>query len=283
MNRQSCVKLPFPSLHGQPVHPLILEPSELERLLDDEQLLIVDLCRPETWTQGHIPGAVHVAPTDLIAGIKPAVGKLPAIERLNALFGQLGYAPDKHIVAYDDEGGGWAGRFIWTLDVIGHASSSLLNGGIIAWAGEGRPLDHADASPEPVDLQLEIDRRFIATLPQILDSLGDQHTVIWDARSREEYLGTRQVSARGGHIPGAVNLDWMDVMDKNNGCRIRADIADLLQGLGITPDKRVITHCQTHHRSGLTYVVGKSLGYDIQAYDGSWSEWGNVADTPVES
>ena len=265
------------------MHPFILEPGELEPLLGSEELLVVDLCRHENWAKGHIPGARHVEPTELICGIKPAVGKLPDLDKLNALFGRLGYSSDKYIIAYDDEGGGWAGRFIWTLDVIGHEDYSLLNGGLIAWATEGRPMETTETRLEPVDVQLEIDRRYIASLPQILDSLGDQQTLIWDARSQEEYLGTRRVSARGGHIPGAINLDWLEVMDPNNGYRIRADIAELLLERGITPDKKVITHCQTHHRSGLTYAVGKSLGYDIQAYDGSWSEWGNDPDTPIES
>ena len=86
-----------------------------------------------------------------------------------------------------------------------------------------------------------------------------------------------------GHIPGAVNLDWLDTMDPDNGMRIRSDIAALLQSRGITPDKKIITHCQTHHRSGLTWLIGKALAYDIKAYDGSWSEWGNDPDTPIET
>ena len=72
-------------------------------------------------------------------------------------------------------------------------------------------------------------------------------------------------------------------MDRDNALRIREDIAEQLHSKGITADKRIITHCQTHHRSGLTYLVGKSLGYQIKAYDGSWSEWGNDPGTPVET
>ena len=72
-------------------------------------------------------------------------------------------------------------------------------------------------------------------------------------------------------------------MDRAASLRIRKDIKDVLNDLGLTTDKKIITHCQTHHRSGLTYLIGKSLGYDIKAYPGSWSEWGNHPDTPVET
>lgn len=265
------------------MYPLIIEPAALESMMDDENLLVVDLCREETWLAAHLPGAVHVSPAELVSGIKPAVGKLPEMSRLETLFGRIGYRASQHIVAYDDEGGGWAGRFLWTLDMIGHAAKSLLNGGIISWAAEGRNLTDEFESPVPTAVSLALDARHVATLQQVLDSLDDDETLVWDARSPEEYAGTRVVSARGGHIPGAINLDWLEVMDRTNHLRIRKDIAELLNARGITRDKKVITHCQTHHRSGLTYVVGKSLGYDIRAYDGSWSEWGNLADTPIET
>lgn len=264
--------------------PLIIEPAELAPLLEKEDMLIVDLSSNETWVQAHLPGAVHVAPAELISGERPAVGKLAPVARLNALFSRLGYRPGQHIVAYDDEGGGWAGRFLWTLDVIGHTGGmSYLNGGIRAWVAESLPITQQIVEPSPTDVTVTVDQAYIATLPQILDTLGDKETVVWDARSPQEWAGTKVVSARGGHIPGAINLDWLEVMDHDRNLRIREDIAEVLNERGITRDKRVITHCQSHHRSGLAYIVGKSLGYNIQAYDGSWSEWGNDPDTPVET
>lgn len=211
------------------------------------------------------------------------MGKLPERDRLNSLFSRLGYAPELHIVAYDDEGGGWAGRFIWTLDAIGHEKSAVLNGGLVAWMGEGLPVDDRATEVKPRPVEVAINRGVIATKQDVLDSLDDPETVIWDARSAEEFRGLKSASQRAGHIPGARNLDWLDTMDKDNHLKIRADIANVLNDRGITPDKRVITHCQTHHRSGLTYLIGKSLGYRIRAYDGSWSEWGNDPDTPVET
>lgn len=263
--------------------PLIIEPAQLARHLGDDNLLIVDLCKPETWARTHIPGAVHVHPSELVSGIEPATGKLPDKDRLRSLFSRLGYSPDLHIVAYDDEGGGWAGRFIWTLDAIGHDRHSALNGGLIAWLEEGFPVE-ADSRPRaPTDVDIAIHPEPIATKADVLASLEDDNTVIWDARSPEEYAGTRTGAARAGHIPGAVNLDWLETMDRDNHLKLRSDIAELLKSRGITPDKNVITHCQTHHRSGLTYLIGKALGYRIRGYDGSWSEWGNDPETPVET
>ena len=264
--------------------PLILEPDELLQHIEDTNILVVDLCRNEVYARMHLPGAVHVEPAELVSGIQPATGKLPDIGRLEALLARIGYTPETHIVVYDDEGGGWAGRFIWTLDVIGHKFSSYLNGGLLAWTKEG--LETTTSVPEitPVERPaLSIDHSLIASIDDVLQSIDNPDTIVWDARSNEEYRGIKVNALRGGHIPGAINLDWLEVMDRERALRIREDISDHLDSLGITRDKEIITHCQTHHRSGLTYLVAKSLGYKVSAYDGSWSEWGNHPDLPIET
>lgn len=263
--------------------PLVIEPEALLPLLGDERLLIVDLCRDEIYARQHLPGAVHISPAELVSGQPPAVGRLPALAQLEQLFSRIGYRPDLHIVVYDDEGGGWAGRFIWTLDVIGHKHASYLNGGIIAWAGEQLPLTDEVPRVEPQPAQLSIDRSVIAEKEDVLASINDDDTLIWDARSPEEYAGQKVVAARGGHVPGAINLDWLELMDRHAGLRLQANLDELVSSRGFTADKNIITHCQTHHRSGLTYLAGKILGRTIKAYHGSWSEWGNDPDTPIEN
>src|SRR5690606_2213738 len=104
--------------------PLIIEAESLKDLLNRSDLLLVDLCSDERYAEGHIPGAVHVSPHELVKGTPPAPGELPDLSQLEALMGRLGLNENTQVVAYDDEGGGWAGRFIWTLDVVGHQQSS---------------------------------------------------------------------------------------------------------------------------------------------------------------
>lgn len=261
--------------------PRLIEPETLAAA-DRAELLLVHVAEAAAYVQAHLPGALPVEPASLVAGTRAAPGKLPDRARLQALFAGLGYAPERPVVVYDDEGGGWAGRFVWTLDVIGHRRWSYLNGGIHAWSAAGLPLVSGPA-PEVAasTADIDLDRRPVAALEDVLAAIGDPGQVIWDVRSGEEYRGERSGSARAGHIPTAVNLDWNRLKDPARALRLMQDLPGLLAAHGVTPDKRVITHCQTHHRSGLSYLVARLLGFDVRAYDGSWAEWGNREDTPV--
>jgi thiosulfate/3-mercaptopyruvate sulfurtransferase len=263
--------------------PLVIEPKELQQHLTDENLLLVDLSNPQNYAAGHIPGAVQVLPQELVAGTPPAPGQLPSVERLSQLFSRIGLTPDTHVVVYDDEGGGWAGRFIWTLDVVGHKSYSYLNGGLWAWHGDKLPLSQDIAQPSPSKVSVTIDASIVPEKQTILDQLDDEHFVVWDARTVEEYLGQKQTAQKNGHIPGAIHCEWTELMDRNENLRIRADADDYLQHKGFSKNQHIVTHCHSHHRSGFTYLVGKVLGYNVKAYSGSWSEWGNAPDTPVET
>jgi len=264
--------------------PLILEPQQLETLLGAPGLLVVDLSKSSTYLQYHIPGAVHLEYGDMVASRHPVAGLLPEPELLVQLFSRLGIGPETHVVAYDDEGGGRAGRLLWTLEVLGHRHASLLDGGLIAWANERHPLVSGQERPEPAQFQAELDPFPIADADYILEHLQQPDLALVDARSEDEYSGRRRFAARGGHIPGAVHWDWLRAMDPRRNLRLRPfdELRQELSELGIRPEQTVVTYCQTHHRSSLVYVVLKALGYaGAKGYPGSWSDWGNRSDTPV--
>lgn len=261
----------------------LIEPHELQNELSTKDLLLVQVTSPQLFDQAHLPGAALVTPTELVCGIPPAPGKLASTDQLAALFGRIGYRDGLDIVVYDDEGGGWAGRFAWTLDCIGHRSWRYLNGGLQAWHAAGLELEAGTGLQRVVtDVELTIDAVPIAEIEDVMRAIDDPEQIIWDVRSHEEFVGQRQSSARVGHIPTAINLDWMALKDPSNDMRITQDIEATLKDLGISGHGPIITHCQTHHRSGLSYMLGRLLGLDIRAYHGSWSEWGNRDDTPIE-
>jgi len=265
--------------------PLIVEPAELETHLGAENLLIVDLSRPETYAQAHLPGAVHLEYAQIVAARPPAMGVLPDAAQLSEALGSIGATPDSHIVAYDDEGGGRAARLLWTLDVIGHSRYSLLNGGLHAWTNERHPVNAQPVRRPRSSYPVTFRDGAVADKNYILEHLRDPGVVIVDARSPAEYRGENRRAERAGHIPGAVNFDWVNEIDRTRNLRLRPaeELKQLLSQMGVTPDKEVIAYCQTHHRSAHTYMMLKSLGYPrVRGYPGSWSEWGNSPDTPIE-
>lgn len=264
--------------------PLILETEELKRHLGQAQLLIVDLCKQANYPSAHIPGAVYLDYNKIVSGQKPATGKLPPIESLNQTLSEIGLTADTHVVAYDDEGGGKACRFLWTLDEIGHRHFSFLNGGMHAWANERHPLEQGITQPTPSTFIGHYTTQANVELDDVLANLENKEICLVDTRSLQEYTGQKCYSQRGGHIPGALHLDWIQAVDQYNNLKLKpqSEILAMIEQLNISKDNAIIVYCQTHHRSSHSYIVFKSLGFKVKGYSGAWSEWGNHPDMPLE-
>lgn len=264
----------------------LLNARDLAKMLeqDSANIIIIDLSSAETYQQAHIPNAINISSSQLCLGEKPAPGLLPAKADIEKLMQNTGLSDDKTVVCYDDAGFSWSGRLIWILDIIGHHNSAILNGGLKAWQQAG--FSTANTAPANDTSSYQITQwhdELIATKDSILSTLDDSHTKVWDVRSEAEFTGEKALAAKGGHIPNAIHLEWTKLHDEHGNIADLEHLQNITQAHGFNQDQTIITHCQTHRRSGLSYFVGtRLLGFNMQAYPGSWSEWGNSEDTPVE-
>lgn len=264
----------------------LVEPRALEAVLGDPDLLVVDLGNADAHWRAHVPGAVQLPYASLVAARPPVGGLLPDDESLSATLSAVGLRAGHHVVACDDEGGGRAGRLLWTLAVLGHGPTSLLDGGMRAWAAGGHPMEAGPVEAEPTHYAARAGEAARVDKAWLLDRLGSPDLALLDTRSAAEFAGTDVRAARGGHIPGAVNFDWGRAMDRERHLRLRPreDLLAELAAIGVTPEREVVAYCQTHHRSSHTFCVLRWLGFErVRGYPGAWSDWGNDPDMPVET
>ena len=266
---------------------MVLSPAQAALMLASDAPLVVDLRKPEALAGGHVPGAVHLDYSALVRAEPPVGGLLPPAEELAALFTALGVARGRPVIAYDDEGNGRAGRLVWTLNAMGFPEAAVLDGGLSRWREEGLDVESGAAQAQPAGcFRPRPAPEVVAEKAWILEHLSDRSVVLLDTRSPAEYRGEDVRSARGGHLPGAVNFDWVRAMEAGPDRRLRPRQALLeeLADLGVTSEREVVVYCQTHHRSSHTYVVLRWLGFEkVRGYPGAWSDWGNDPDTPVNT
>ena len=266
---------------------LLIEAEQLVPFLGHEKLRIVDLSRDSVHEQLHIPHALHVKPRLLVRQEEQASGLLPDDAALQTFIEYLNISPEHHVVVYDDEGGAWAGRLIWNLHCLGFYNTSLLNGGIHAWLAAGYPTSADNEKLTKVESlfnpNLNNIDQYRIQYSELLEKVQQQNIQLWDCRTEEEYTGQRLAARRGGHIPNAIHFEWSTAINRQNHLKLHPleRTQQRLEQLGFQLDQPVVVYCQSHHRSGLAYILGRLLDWNVQAYDGAWSEWGNRLDSPI--
>lgn len=264
---------------------LFVNGDELEAHLGDENLLVIDLSIPQVYMAGHIPGAIHLAYPRIVQAHDNVDCDIPSDEILGKALSEIGLQEHHHVVVYDSQHNPMASRLCWTLEELGHNGYSMLNGGWHGWKDVGLPVEITPNARPASEYKAKQTGACNATIDYIKCKLGDRRVAILDTRMHEEFISELQITDRGGKIPGAVHLDWMNNINENDHYRLFPD--DILMGtferLGMSPEKEIIVYCQTHFRSAHTYQVLKHLGFNtVKGYAAGYSEWGNETDTPIE-
>jgi len=239
----------------------------------------------EYYWEAHVPGAVHLYPDALTLPEDGVPSKPIPPEMFAQVLGRMGITESTTVVAYSEVVDSLSPYLTWLLDYVGHERQAMVIGEFDRWRSEGRPLvqDFPRIQPAIYRLPAKLNEDVRARLADVKAALGDRKTVILDVRSPAMYSGDAGYTKRLGHIPGAVNRPWLRDLTGEYTWRDPAELKKEYEQLGVTPDKKIIICCTRGYRSTTTYVTLKHLlGYEhVAVYDGSFSEWSDVADLPV--
>ncbi|GFZ97047.1 thiosulfate sulfurtransferase [Paenibacillus marchantiophytorum] len=260
--------------------------------LSEANLIIADtrfaLGQPEAgrlaYEEGHIPGAVYLdLEKDLSAPIEAHGGRhpLPAVDVLAERLGRAGITNNSRVVVYDDQGGAMASRLWWVLQYLGHDEVYVLERGFSAWKQAGNPVDAEPKASASGVFVPNPRKHWLVSMEEVRAKLGAAGTVLIDSREAPRYRGeSESIDKAAGHIPGAINKFWKDLLDEQGQIKSAAEIAKNFAD--VPRDQEIIVYCG----SGVTAtpnVLGLSeAGFEqVRLYAGSWSDWISYAENPI--
>jgi thiosulfate/3-mercaptopyruvate sulfurtransferase len=260
--------------------------------LNDPKVVIAEVDEnPDLYEEGHIPGAVKLHWREDLQD--PVERDLIEKDAFEALMSRLGISNDTALVLYGDKNNWFAAYAYWYLKTYGHADVRIIDGGRQKWIDEGRELTTDTPSPSAATYNAQNrDEQIRAYRDQVREWIGAQDRALVDVRSPQEYSGEllappgyeQEGALRGGHIPTAQSIPWAQAVRDDGTFKSADELRQLYGGKGITPDKEITAYCRIGERSAHTwFVLRELLGYgSVRNYDGSWTEWGNLVDVPIE-
>ncbi len=268
--------------------PMLVTVDWLADHLGDPSLVLLQIGDKKDYDKGHIPGAQFLEYESISTPHNHAQGlmlELPPVEQLVSVFERLGVSNRSHVILYF--GTNWVSpttRVYWTLDYLGLGDrTSILNGGLVAWQATHHPVSTETKQPAKGSITPAPRKEIVADAEWVSGHLNQPAVTIIDARTHEFYNGSQSDgNPRSGHIPGAANLSYLDVVDQDNNKFKSPDaLKELFRAAGLRPGNLMVSYCHIGQRATVLYFTAKMLGYDAKMYDGSWEDWSHRKDLPI--
>lgn len=264
--------IPFTGIQAQD----IISANDLMKIARKPTTVIVSARTADDYAQVHITGAVHVRYQDL----NDDMAMLIPVDQIAKILGEKGISESKTIVLYDDGSEKYSGRLYWVLKYLGAPDVKILDGGMPAWRASRKPVTRTATQIKPATFTPNVQAKYLAKMADVTKP----GTIVVDARSAAEYNGTADTKLRPGHIPGAINIEYTNVLDGDGKLLTNDQIQAVFAKNGVSKDKTVIVYCETSVRAGILFhTLTSALNYpNVKVYDGAYREWQSKPSNKVQ-